>query len=102
MNLRPMFRKFLLVGGTLAAVWMFLGAQLPLAHSEGAKVAARPDPVSGRVPGPVVPEIQVSLVNEHSGARRHFGEEGPQRHSRDQGARRVVRVTQILRAVSPA
>ena len=46
MNLRPMFRKFLLFGGALAAVWMFMGAQMPLAHSEGAKVAARPDPVS--------------------------------------------------------
>ncbi len=46
MNLPMLYRKLLLVAGVLAAVWLFLGLQLPLAHSEGAKEAARPDPVS--------------------------------------------------------
>ena len=41
-----LFRKLLVLGGAVAALWMFLGMQLPLAHSEGAKVAARPDPVT--------------------------------------------------------
>ena len=41
-----LFRKLLLLGGALAVLWIFLGMQLPLAHSEGPKLAAHPDPVS--------------------------------------------------------
>ncbi len=41
-----LFRKLLLLGGALAVLWIFLGMQLPLAHSEGPKLAAQPDPVS--------------------------------------------------------
>jgi len=41
-----LFRKLLLLGGALAVLWVFLGMQLPLAHSEGPKLAAQPDPVS--------------------------------------------------------
>ncbi len=43
---RPTLRKLLLLGVSLGALWLLLGMQFPLAHSEGAKVAVRPVLVS--------------------------------------------------------
>ena len=45
MTARPLFRRLVLLGLALIAAVVLMGLQIPLAHSEGPKVAAQPDPV---------------------------------------------------------